>query len=195
MLLKIILECYLNIWTLYSVPTDPGKYQIHFPGPWNICEFYKIRKCPRVDQCSMDLIMFSSWSRLWWCTDSEWGSDTKSQLSKSLSSRPRLRLDHWDDPWQPCRADYCRSEHGDPSFLSVWLPASKLPVLISCKFRSVPGQFIMLLAMQAWGNRNRKSIIIDYIISSNCNCNRHFQMQCNHNQLHCKCTFMITQGI
>jgi len=24
----------------------PGKQQIHFPGPDNVLEFYKIRKCP-----------------------------------------------------------------------------------------------------------------------------------------------------
>ena len=24
----------------------PGKYQIHFPGPGNVFEFYNIRKCP-----------------------------------------------------------------------------------------------------------------------------------------------------
>jgi len=28
------------------LPGNPGKWQIHFPAPGTVLEFYKIRKCP-----------------------------------------------------------------------------------------------------------------------------------------------------
>ena len=31
--------------SLSRVPMHPGKYQIYFPGPGNVLEFYKINKC------------------------------------------------------------------------------------------------------------------------------------------------------